>query len=121
MPYIKQEDRQKFDAAIDLVEPKTAGELNYCVTRLVLGFLKRDKISYFTLNQVVGVLECAKQELYRRLVAPYEDVSATKNGDVYPIIRPPAPVQVVTAKPSEEQAAEITPMTMAPAALPSVS
>jgi len=40
--------------------------------------------SYAELNEVIGVLECAKQELYRRVVAPYEDGKAKINGDVYP-------------------------------------
>ncbi len=32
---------------------------------------------------VIGVLECAKLELYARVVRPYEDVKAMLNGDVY--------------------------------------
>jgi len=31
----------------------------------------------------VGVLECAKMELYRRVAAPYEDKKKEENGDVY--------------------------------------
>jgi len=31
-----------------------------------------------------GVLENVKQEMYRRLAAPYEDKKAEENGDVYP-------------------------------------
>jgi hypothetical protein len=32
---------------------------------------------------VVGALECAKLELYRRLAAPYEDQKIKLNGDAY--------------------------------------
>ena len=32
---------------------------------------------------MVGVLECAKLELYRRMAAPYEDEKIEDNGDVY--------------------------------------
>jgi hypothetical protein len=32
---------------------------------------------------LVGVLECAKQELYRRILIPYEDAKIELNGDVY--------------------------------------
>ena len=38
---------------------------------------------YYHYNQLIGVLECAKLELYRRLVTPYEDIKITDNGDVY--------------------------------------
>jgi len=31
----------------------------------------------------MGVLECIKQEFYRRAVAPYEDKKKEENGDVY--------------------------------------
>ena len=40
--------------------------------------------SYATFNEVVGVLECAKQEFYRRVVAGYEQEKFVANGDVYP-------------------------------------
>ena len=35
------------------------------------------------INELVGVLECAKIELYRRIAAPYEDDKSRINGDVY--------------------------------------
>jgi len=41
------------------------------------------RVRYAHLNEVVGVLECAKLELYRRVVAPYEDQKMTESGDVY--------------------------------------
>ena len=30
----------------------------------------------------MGVLDCVKQEFYRRKLAPYEDVAIQKNGDI---------------------------------------
>ena len=41
------------------------------------------KVGYHHYNQLIGVLECAKLELYRRLIAPYEDVKIIDDGDVY--------------------------------------
>lgn len=38
---------------------------------------------YDSLNAVIGVLECAKQEFYRRAAVPYENQKITENGDVY--------------------------------------
>jgi len=31
---------------------------------------------------MIGVLECVKQEFYRRKVAPYEDIKIIENGDI---------------------------------------
>ena len=83
MPYIKQEDRPKFETALSLVPKiKTAGELNYLLTRMVHKYITDNGFSYATVNDVVGVLECAKLELYRRRISPYEDKKIIENGDV---------------------------------------
>ncbi len=79
MPYITPERRQ---AAKDGIPPFTAGELNYAITQVILDYLGND-ITYATLNTVVGALECAKLELYRRVAVPYEDQKCRINGDVY--------------------------------------
>lgn len=87
MPYIKMEDRVKYEevlkALIDILKglpvERIDGELNYVITRL----LKESyPLRYFNLNRAVGVLECAKLEYYRRVVAPYEDVKIRESGDV---------------------------------------
>lgn len=80
MPYIKQEDR---DRLVIGDEAKTAGELNYIISKEIMSYLHRKGISYAHLNEVIGVLECAKLELYRRVVAEYEDVKIAENGDVF--------------------------------------
>lgn len=81
MPYIESDARERIDNG---GEPETPGELNYAVTRLVDGYLARKGgIRYAHLNEIVGVLECAKLELYRRLAAPYEDRKREEAGDVY--------------------------------------
>jgi hypothetical protein len=36
-------------------------------------------------NEAIGVLECAKLELYRRVAAPYEDEKIAESGDVYTV------------------------------------
>ena len=82
MPYIT-DDRRK--ALNEGAPPQAAGELNYMVTRAVDRFLWQfgEEPSYFTLNEAIGVLECAKLEMYRRICAPYEDIKCQQNGDVY--------------------------------------
>ena len=83
MPYILQNNRDRLDVFIDGTEPLDAGELNYMFTRLAQKYLNKHGERYQYINDIVGALECAKLEFYRRLVAPYEDTKITENGDVY--------------------------------------
>ncbi len=90
MPYIDAESRCKFEEDLKNLSQNimSVGEMNYCITILIAKFLEditevEGKVSYHHYNQLIGVLECAKLELYRRLVAPYEDIKITDNGDVY--------------------------------------
>lgn len=81
MPYIEQEARRRLGVTR---EAHSAGELNYLLTGVALDYCDRQGYSYNTFNEVVGALECAKQEFYRKIVVPYEDVKCEQNGDVYP-------------------------------------
>lgn len=84
MPYITQERREALRVS-PYTRPLDAGELNYVITDLCLSYaLLEDSLNYQRLNTVVGVLESAKLEFYRRMVAPYEDKKCKENGDVYP-------------------------------------
>ncbi len=85
MPYIKCAERNRLDAG---GAPETAGELNYLITRAVDSYLKQKGLSYAHLNEAVGVLECAKLELYRRIAAGYEDGKRAENGEVYTVLPP---------------------------------
>jgi hypothetical protein len=94
MPYIKPEDRGGFVKVERL--PQNAGELNYLITSLCIATMRawgheacaeagaapQDVVAYTTINTVVGALECAKLELYRRQAAPYEDLKVRENGDM---------------------------------------
>ncbi|HET8655002.1 MAG TPA: hypothetical protein VFL93_05775 [Longimicrobiaceae bacterium] len=80
MPYISQEARARLD---DGGEPENAGELNYVLTRVADEYLVRKGLRYANLNEVVGALECAKLELYRRVAAPYEEEKMKEAGDLY--------------------------------------
>jgi len=81
MPYIKPEDRKKL-AEQDTKHPETAGELNYLITTMALRYVREKGICYQSYNDVMGVLEGAKLELYRRSIAPYEEEKIMQNGDV---------------------------------------
>lgn len=97
-PYIKLARRVDIDNGKN---PENAGELNYKIISEIkkyLSYLNYKKIvegkkdekgfvgtanNYKDYNEVIGVLECVKQELYRRLIAPYEDKKKDENGDVF--------------------------------------
>lgn len=82
MPYIDQYVR---DCMHGGMPPSYVGELNYAITKLCNEFLKQiTDESYEAYNGIIGVLECAKLEFYRRAVAVYEDKKMSENGDVYP-------------------------------------
>jgi hypothetical protein len=84
MPYIDKERRAELKEQYDW-DARTAGELNYVLSQHV--YLNRTDTgrhpSYALYNEVIGVLECLKLEVYRRLVAPYEDTKLEENGDVF--------------------------------------
>ena len=78
MPYIEPKDRTRATR-----DPQTPGELNFAITILIDNYLSNLGLRYTTINDCIGVLECAKLELYRRLAAPYEEIKKAQNGDVY--------------------------------------
>ena len=55
------------------------GELNYVITKIMKEVYP---LRYYHINKAIGVLECIKQEFYRRVAAPYEDQKMKENGDV---------------------------------------
>lgn len=86
MPYIKQEKRHEFEltgANGHHPNTETAGELNYEFTQKILNHLKINGRSYSVFNDVIGALEGAKIEFYRRVVVSYEDKKIQENGDLY--------------------------------------
>lgn len=86
MPYIIESDRARLDPKIKelaklINTDARAGELNYTITKLLLALKGAGK--YKDYNELMGALESAKLEFYRRAIAPYEDVKIKENGDVY--------------------------------------
>jgi hypothetical protein len=97
MPYIKQESRKQLDPAIEdlmiallkrTVDGKnvtpSSGDFNYIISTLLGHWYEMTFLpSYDKVNTVVGILECVKQEYYRRVAVPYEDKKREAHGDVY--------------------------------------
>jgi hypothetical protein len=78
MPYIAQHRRHNAAAT-----PESAGELNYALTCVIKEYMEHMGLAYQTINDIVGALEGAKMEFYRRIAVPYEDIKIKENGDVY--------------------------------------
>ena len=81
MPYIK--DDRRVALYNPNIVPQTAGELNYKITLEILRYLSTRGENYATINDILGALDGASKEFYRRVAAPYEDEKINKNGDVY--------------------------------------
>jgi len=90
IPYIKSRDRVRIEFCTGKINPigaligaiNTEGDLNYVITRLCHKFLEKKGKKYSTLNTIIGVLECAKQEFYRKVCSPYEDLKEKENGSL---------------------------------------
>lgn len=82
MPYIHPADRPALDIAIDAMPvPKSAGELNYVLSRIAKRYANSNGANYQAMNDVMGAFDGASREFYRRTVAPYEDMKLEQNGD----------------------------------------
>lgn len=81
MPYIKARQRELLLG--DDKFPENPGELNYMLSRLCQIYWQYNGHSYQNINDIIGALEGAKMEFYRRVVVPYEDQKIKENGDVY--------------------------------------
>lgn len=79
MPYVTRVVRFELENRY----PETCGELNYKITKELVRFIETRGLSYQTINDILGALEGAKAEFYRRVVVPYESQKAHDNGDVY--------------------------------------
>jgi hypothetical protein len=82
MPYVTDTVREKYDDHIDDINntAPNAGELTYVIYRLAKAFSAGGTYARYAL--VIGCFICAILELYRRVVAPYEDTKIKENGDV---------------------------------------
>jgi hypothetical protein len=93
VPYIKQDLRDGLDKSIKKLSEDIAnisnsdnieGIFNYIISSLLAdkGVWSVQKFRYQHYNAMLGVLECVKQEIYRRLVSGYEDDCKMNNGDL---------------------------------------
>lgn len=92
MPYITPNLRPAFAEPVEDIadtirafgESSRAGLLNYVISSLISRLYEDpEDPRYADINEAIGVLECAKLELYRMVAEPYEDKKIEENGRVY--------------------------------------
>lgn len=94
MPYIKSGPRGYYDCILEELDygcnefdkkvkvALDSEELNYCITKVCHDWIVANGLNYKNLNTIIGVLECAKLELYRQIAAPYEREKHKVNGHI---------------------------------------
>lgn len=87
MPYINKIERSNYNGYIKNIsnlirlnpQDDKKGHLNYIITKLLLD---TEPKRYSDFNDLIGILECAKLELYRHVIGKYEDIKIIENGDI---------------------------------------
>lgn len=88
MPYIPKNKRYKLEwiasnLASELCSEGVTGNLNYVLYKTFVLLHKFGLMnSYKDMSRFIAELECNKLEVYRRMIAPYEDEKIKENGDV---------------------------------------
>ena len=80
MPYITPNNRRRAARG----DMRCAGDLNWLLHQHINRYINSHGESYQTYNDIMGVLECIKHELYTRLITPYEQRKLLQNGDCAP-------------------------------------
>lgn len=92
MPYLKKDFRREIDQYGNLQEllkytttlelKDFLGAVNYIIFSIVKVWLDYHGINYGNVSSIIGTVDCAKEELRRRILNPYEDTKISENGDV---------------------------------------
>ena len=91
MPYLKYHEKETVidngglqleDYYAKLSAQDFAGHINYLNFFLVKQWIKKNGKRYWIFALFIGTLVCCVLEIYRRLVANYEDDAIKRNGDV---------------------------------------
>lgn len=85
MPYIKKQQRKKFEDAFKNLLIMDEGELNYAVCQLFMKYIDciDGTVGYKQFNGGLGAIELAKQEIIRRVLNGYEHQKIIENGDIF--------------------------------------
>lgn len=87
MPYVDKTSRKLMQPIIEEFEHNmidlNKGDLNYLFSRMVSIWVAQHGMNYQTMSDALAALQDCRDEFYRRVVAPYEDIKKVDNGDVY--------------------------------------
>jgi hypothetical protein len=83
LPYIKDENNLRHDIYVGNKLPQNPGELNFAITMMLKDYIAEKGQSYQTINDILGALNGASLEFYRRIAVVYENGKISTNGDVY--------------------------------------
>jgi len=94
MPYITKSERGVIDKILSelVLFVKTKGQYNYAISKLLHQFIisyraefdgqSKNSLCYDACNDVIGILECIKHELYATVIRPYEQQKKKDNGHI---------------------------------------
>ena len=92
MPYLEQKFKNNIEQGEDLskqcyysetlIFKDFLGYLNYKIFVLVKNYITINGKRYWIFAGIIGTLICCVVEIYRRIIAPYEDEKIKDNGDV---------------------------------------
>jgi hypothetical protein len=95
MPYIKQEDRKKYEDINAIVsklvvlsekdENEVYGNMNYIFFTIIKRYLAFKGLRYFRLQNIIGTIKCVENEIINRILNFYENSAMSQNGDIEPI------------------------------------
>jgi hypothetical protein len=89
MPYISESRRNRLDNKLGqlIYELDSAlwhpGDVAYVIARIAAAWYAVNP-RYERIATIIGVLNTAGMEFYRRIGEPHEDIAMDKHGDVYP-------------------------------------
>jgi len=83
MPYIKSDDRKKFDKVlVNLPNMETKGELEYVVYKIMKRFMSTREFRYTPLHDCVYAIQHCADEFRRRYLDKRENDARESNGDI---------------------------------------
>ncbi|RLG10716.1 hypothetical protein DRN73_07155 [Candidatus Pacearchaeota archaeon] len=83
MPYIKQNDRRKFDVVLNRIENiETKGELEYVIYKLMKIYMKNKAFKYSNLHDTVYAAAHCSDEFRRNYLDVRENQAKEINGDI---------------------------------------
>ena len=83
MPYIEAQIRPYYDKILDEIEEiRNKGELEYCIFKLMLKYMKSRPGNYSNLHDCCYAAAHCSDEFRRRLLDAREDYAIENNGDM---------------------------------------